>query len=119
MLDSWFTPTGGSGGPTVERSPEQQARVDAETASLALYHYESCMFCARVRRAIARLKLNIELRDILRDAGHRRDLEAGGGRSTVPCMKIGEGQNATWMYESADIVAWLEKKFGGSGDAAS
>lgn len=114
MLDSWFAPTGGNAGTPVQRSPEAQALVDAETAELALYHYDSCMFCARVRRAIARLNLDIELRDILRDANHRRDLEAGGGRSTVPCLRIGKGADAKWMYESADIVAWLEKKFGGA-----
>ena len=111
MFESWFTTTT-SDLVAVKRSPEIQQKVDMETADLALYHYDSCMFCARVRKAIATLNLKIELRDVMRDAKHRRDLEQGGGRSTVPCLRIGRGEDAKWMYESADIIAYLAKRFG-------
>ena len=114
MLESWFNTPSTDLGP-VERSVEAQRQVDADTAGMALYHYESCMFCARVRRAIATLKLNIELRDVLRDTTHRRDLEAGGGRTTVPCLRIDDGGKTRWMYESADIIAYLNGRFGGAG----
>lgn len=111
MLESWFSsPTNDL--VAVERNPEDQQKVDMETADLALYHYESCMFCARVRKAMATLNLKIELRDVMRDAKHRRDLEQGGGRSTVPCLRIGLGEDGKWMYESADIIAYLAKRFG-------
>jgi glutathione S-transferase len=36
----------------------------------------------------------------------------GGGRRTVPCLRIdGDDGQRVWMYESADIVAWLEERF--------
>lgn len=111
MLESWFN-TAGTTIAAVERSADAQARVDAATAHMALYHYESCMFCARVRRAIATLKLNIELRDVLREPGHRNDLVAGGGSTTVPCLRIDEDGRTNWMYESADIIAYLNGRFG-------
>ncbi len=119
MLESWFT-NNTSDLTAVERSPEAQHTVDMETTDLALYHYESCMFCARVRKAIATLNLKIELRDVMRDANHRRDLQEGGGSTTVPCLRIGLGVNGKWMYESADIIAYLAKRFGaGKGATAS
>ena len=111
MLESWFSSNSIELAP-VERSAEAQRQVDAQTAELALYHYDSCMFCARVRKAIVRLSLNIELRDVLRDTEHRRDLHTHGGSTTVPCLRIGTGEDAKWMYESADIVAYLTRRFG-------
>ena len=119
MLESWFS-NNTSDLAAVERSPEAQQKVDMESADLALYHYESCMFCARVRKAIATLNLKIELRDVMRDANHRRDLAQGGGSATVPCLRIGLGEDGKWMYESADIIAYLAKRFGaGKGATAS
>lgn len=111
MLESWFN-TASTTVTAVERSADAQAQVDAATSHMALYHYESCMFCARVRRAIGTLKLNIELRDVLRDPTHRNDLVAGGGSTTVPCLRIEEGGKTNWMYESADIIAYLNRRFG-------
>ena len=111
MLESWFTSS-----PTevvsVERNAEAQERVDVLTANLALYHYDACVYCGRVRKAISALHLNIEMRDVLRDARHRRDLETGGGRTTVPCLCIADGSARTWMYESDDIIAYLTRRFG-------
>jgi glutathione S-transferase len=113
MFESWFSPNPAAPA-TLERSPEAQQRVDGQTSELALYHYESCMFCARVRQAIARLHLKIELRDIMCDGSHRQALEQGGGRTTVPCLRIGSGPDARWMYESADIIAYLAGRFSDS-----
>lgn len=118
MLESWFS-TSSSELAAVERSPEVQHKVDMETAKLALYHYESCMFCARVRKAIGTLNLKIELRDVMRDAKHRRDLVEGGGSTTVPCLRIGPGKDGQWLYESADIIAYLAKRFGADKGAAT
>lgn len=97
----------------VERSAEAQARVDAETNRLALYQYDMCPFCRRVRALIEALRLNIEIRDTLREPRHRKDLIEGGGRSTVPCLRIEkEDGKVRWMYESADIAAYLRERFG-------
>jgi len=110
-MDSWFS-SNRTDVTAVERSAEEQQKIDMETADLALYHYDSCMYCARVRKAISRLNLKIELRDVMREAKHRRDLEQCGGSTTVPCLRIGLGENGKWMYESADIIAYLAKRFG-------
>ncbi|MCG8590402.1 MAG: glutathione S-transferase N-terminal domain-containing protein [Proteobacteria bacterium] len=82
--------------------------------SLSLYHFDGCPFCARVRQALARLGLSIELRDIQADAAHRRALVEATGRQMVPCLRIERGASEVeWMHESADIVRWLEEHFGG------
>ena len=114
-MEEWFR-TPQSGIRPATRSAAEQAAVDAATADLALYHYDSCMFCARVRKAIATLALDIELRDVLRSPVHQRELAAYGGSSTVPCLRIGKGDPARdrWMYESADIIRYLNERFGGA-----
>ena len=98
-------------------SPERQAELDAQTAGMALYQYAACPFCVKTRRAIRRLGLNIELRDAKNDPGFRSELEREGGRQQVPCLRIEENGEVTWLYESDDIIAYLEKRFAGP-DAA-
>jgi glutaredoxin len=94
------------------REEAAQAAVDAETSLLALYQFEGCPFCIKVRRQIRRLGLKIELRDAQRDAGHRDALLKGGGELQVPCLKIDTPEGVRWMYESSEINAWLESRFG-------
>lgn len=97
----------------VNRSPEQQAEVDKQTAKLALYQFRACPFCVKVRKEMARLGLDIELRDAQHDPKHREELEQGGGRVKVPCLLItDESGNKQWMYESDAINAWLNREFG-------
>ena len=109
---AWFWLTRPKG--IVRPAAEQQA-VDARTQNLALYHYPTCPFCLKTRRAIQRLSLNIELRDAQHDAGHRAALIAGGGKPQVPCLLIADAQGKpTWLYESSDINAWLAREFGGA-----
>ncbi len=110
MLDDWFRPAEKISG--VERPGAEQAEVDRLCQQLTLYHYESCMFCNRVKRAMLALKLNIELRDILTSAENRTALIEGGGKATVPCLRIaGEDGCETWLYESADIIEYLRSRF--------
>jgi glutaredoxin len=92
--------------------PERQAELDSQTAHMALYQYAACPFCVKTRPAIPRLGLNIELRDAMSAPNYRRELEQEGGKQQVPCLRIEEGGKATWMYESGDIIAYLEKRFG-------
>jgi len=83
------------------------AMPDAPT--LALYHYDSCPYCRRVRTAIDRLGLAVELRDIDENPEHLRALMAARGRRTVPVLRIASEEGAQWMPESADIVRYLEQ----------
>lgn len=82
-------------------------------SQLALYQYDYCGFCARVRRTLDELGLNIEIRDVLQQPSHRQELIRGGGRATVPCLRIDHADGRTeWMYESADIARWLRRHYG-------
>ncbi len=97
---------------SVERSPEEQGRVDDACENLALYQFSACPFCIKVRKEMARLGLNIETRDAQHDDSHREALAAGGGRVKVPCLLIREnGGNEQWLYESDDIRSWLRQRF--------
>jgi len=64
-----------------------------------------------VRRAIRRLGLNIETRDALNDPLHKQALVDGGGVYKVPCLAISEDGQTRWLYESSDIIAYLEQRF--------
>ena len=105
----WDTLTSPRG---VVREPAVQKQIDASTEKLVLYEFRMCPFCIRARRAIKRLSLNIETRDAMRQETSRQELLAGGGTVKVPCLKItDDAGNTSWMYESADIIAYLQGRF--------
>jgi glutathione S-transferase len=94
------------------REPAAQAEVDAETAKMSLYYFATCPYCVRVRRAISKLQLNIELRNIHKERHLSEELAQGGGKTTVPCLRLEkEDGSSKWMYESRDIVAYLTRRF--------
>jgi glutaredoxin len=100
-------------GPVILLRPAaEQLQVDMRTRNLVLYQFLMCPFCVSVRRAIKRLSLDIETRDALRDPSSRKQLLANGGKIQVPCLKISDAQgNVTWMYESRDIIKYLQQEF--------
>lgn len=96
----------------IVRTPEAQKVIALECAGLALYHFPTCPFCIKVRREMARLSLPISLRDAQHNPGHRADLMQSGGKIQTPCLKITDGQgNEQWMYESNDIIQYLQQRF--------
>ncbi|MGB1262648.1 MAG: glutaredoxin family protein [Cognaticolwellia sp.] len=93
-----------------KRSQALQQAVDSSTAHLNLYQLPACPFCVKTRRAMKRLGLNIELKNINQNEQYREELIREGGKRTVPCLKItNEDQSVTWMYESGDIINYLAK----------
>ena len=72
----------------------------------ALYMTPYCPFCVMVVNAMKELKIEMEMRDTTHSK-YRKELQAGGGRTTVPCLKHPDG---TWQYESRDIIAFLQTK---------
>jgi len=97
---------------SVNRSAEEQARVDKASKQLALYQFSACPFCIKVRKEIARLGLNIETRNAQHDEQHRAALEAGGGQVKVPCLRIQQEDGSDrWLYESDEIKSWLQERF--------
>jgi len=96
----------------IERSADAQQKIDEECKTLQLYQFRTCPFCIKVRRELNRLSLNIASRDAQHEPSARAELQQGGGKITVPCLRI-ERHNgeAQWLYESDDIIAWLRERF--------
>ena len=106
LFMNWvFTPR------AVRRPANAQAAIDEQTNSLTLYQYKACPFCVKVRRAMKRQSLNIETRDAKRSDSAKDELLAGGGLLKVPCLRIEDGGNVSWIYESKNIIEYLERKF--------
>lgn len=96
----------------VKRSSEEQAQVDASVQEMSLYQYFACPFCIKVRRHIRRLNLPMAYRDAqVRGGEHRNTLAQEGGAVKVPCLRIEEKGKTIWLYESNDIIAYLNKRF--------
>ncbi|REL25977.1 glutaredoxin [Thalassotalea euphylliae] len=91
-------------------SAERQQEIAELTKNLSLYHLPTCPFCVKVRRAMKREGIELPLMNI-KDNNYavREELVNGGGKPTVPCLKITHADNKVeWMYESNDIIAYLE-----------
>lgn len=78
-----------------------------------MYHYSSCPFCFRVRIAMTQLGIEMEMRNIHQGSEHRDALQQGGGSTMVPCLRIDKDGETQWLYESADIVSYLQQQFSG------
>jgi glutaredoxin len=86
-----------------------------DPSQLSLYQFDSCPYCERVRAALARLGLALEMRDIHAKPAYRDELVAATGKSMVPCLRIDAPNGPPrWMHESADIIRFLEREFSGS-----
>ncbi len=96
----------------LQRSPQEQRRVEDAAADLALYQFFACPFCIKTRRALHRLNVPVQPRDAQKDAPSRAELLAGGGKIQVPCLRIEEPGGTRWLYESKAIIAYLEERFG-------
>ena len=96
----------------LQRTPEAQRAVEEAVRDISLYQFYACPFCIRTRRAIRALNLPIETRDAQNDPLYRRELESGGGKIQVPCLRIEEGGEVSWLYESDRIIAYLQGRFG-------
>lgn len=96
----------------MQRSPEHQKQIDDAVKGMYLYQLYACPFCIKTRRAMRRLNLPIETRNVHLGSPHRVRLEQGGGKIQVPCLYLKQDGEDLWMYESADIIAYLEERFG-------
>ena len=105
LIDWLFKPS------VVKRNDEEQAKVDQETKILKLYQFYACPFCVKTRRAIKRLNLKVETRDAQTAGKFRKELEISGGKIKVPCLKLESAGEATWIYESNDIIKYLDESF--------
>ena len=114
LLSEWLTTPRG-----IKRSAEEQQAVDQQTAKLMLYQFKTCPFCIKTRRAIKRLSLNIAIVDAQKNQQNRHELLEGGGTIKVPCLRITHDDGSVeWMYESTDIINYLESRFSTNQQAA-
>lgn len=87
-------------------------KTDTE-AKMALYTSPLCGFSWRVTRAIKRLGLDVEMRNVLMHPAYRDELIQVRGRSTVPVLWIQSPDGAVrWLPESQDIIHYLEHTHG-------
>ena len=93
-----------------QRTESDQEKINEEVKSMKLYQFYACPFCIKTRRTIKRLNLPIETRNA-QSGQYRAELLAGGGEVKVPCLKIESNEGVQWMYESGDIIQYLEKRF--------
>jgi glutathione S-transferase len=82
-----------------------------KTKKLSLYETYACPFCMRVQYTIRKLGINIESRNIQKNNQHRKDLLRDGGYTQVPCLRIEEENETRWLYESREIINYLENSF--------
>ena len=96
----------------LQRAPEQQAEVDRQCRSLALYQFKTCPFCIKVRQEMHRLALPITRLDAQHEALNRAALLEGSGASKVPCLKITDANGSVrWLGDSGAIIDYLRGRF--------
>ncbi len=79
------------------------------TNNLSLYYRPTCFFCIRVLCSLPKFNLSIETKNISKDHQAMTDLVTKGGKQQVPALKITDSTSKeTWMYESKDILQYLE-----------
>jgi glutaredoxin len=109
LFVDWLTTPKG-----IQRAKEVQTAIDEQASALTLYQYKACPFCVKVRRSMKRLSLPVETRDANRCDTAKGELLAGGGRLKVPCLRVVDAAGGeSWMYESKDIIDYLEGRFAG------
>ena len=96
----------------IVREQAAQQSTDLPCQDLALYQYQTCPFCIKVRQEISRLSLAIRRVDAQPEGSDRQALLSGGGKTKVPCLKITDDSgNDQWLYDSEKIVAYLRVRF--------
>lgn len=86
--------------------------VTTATETYELYKTDLCGFCYRVRAFLDENGIEIPLKDVNRDPEAFRELLSGGGRTTVPCLRIQRDNEVEWMFESMDIMRYLAARYG-------
>ena len=99
------------------RPPAAQQAVDLACRELALYQYQTCPFCIKVRQEMHRLALpKIERIDAQHPGPARTELMKRGGQAKVPCLKITQPNGDTrWLYDSDKIISYLRVRFAPEG----
>lgn len=79
---------------------------------LTLYYRPGCPYYMKVHEAAQELDITFDLKSVY-DEGVSEELIARGGKSQSPYLV--DSDTGTEMYESEDIIAYLQKKIGANG----
>lgn len=89
-------------------SDEEDKLWDVEVPRLILYIKEGCPFCEKVEAFADEAGIPLMFRDIAEPA-YREELLEVGGKVQVPFL-VDEARGVA-MYESEDIIAYLEEHY--------
>lgn len=89
---------------------KREAGIPQREEDLALYHFPMCPYCIRTRLTARALGIALPMRNIHARPAAARELIEGGGRMTVPCLRIRRGDRDEWLYESSDIIRYLQRR---------
>lgn len=90
-----------------KHTPEATEKLAVALAGITLYHYPACPFCVKVRRAMKRNGIELPLTNAKHNEAAKQELLEQGGKLMVPCLRIERAGNVEWMYESSDIIDYL------------
>lgn len=79
-------------------------------ADITFYELPGCPFCAKVRTKLEALELEYDTIEVPRSHGDRTEVEEVSGQTGVPVIND-DSQGITGMYESDDIVEYLEETY--------
>jgi glutathione S-transferase len=77
---------------------------------LELWSFEISPYCRLVREAMCRLEIPYRLHNVAKGSRHRADFVARSGKMMVPYLA--DPNTGREMFESAEIVAYLEATYG-------
>jgi glutathione S-transferase len=84
---------------------------------MTLYNMEGSPYCRKVRETLSELDLEYIVRNVPKGSPKRAALGKRGGKIQVPYLI--DPNTTTEMYESEDIVAYLEGQYGSGGHRAA
>jgi glutathione S-transferase len=58
-----------------------------------------------------KMNLPIVKRSVSGRSPYRDELLQGGGKIQSPCLRIKTGEEVTWLYESSEIIKYLQQRF--------
>ena len=93
--------------------------MNVEEESYQLFKTDLCGFCYRVRDFADQNCITLVLRDTISEQGASEELLQGGGNSMVPCLRIQRSEEVVWMYESMDIINYLNGQVGAGNSGSS
>lgn len=77
---------------------------------LILYSFENSPYCRKVRERLCELNLDYEVRNVAKKSSRRPELVERGGTMMVPYLA--DPNTGKELYESDDIVDYLEETYG-------